>query len=229
MKRFLLVSSILRLLALVSSGAEAASLIDQSVGVTASLGADVWSAPENVPAGANYLGLTGRAGGVGYGLMPYYELRVYQLFGVEADLSLACGNFNRSDRVNRDSFRGWVSIVSWRLPILATFNMPINFGRLWLGFGPEFTLAQSSSGRQQASTSDYSSSLPTHDVKPIYVTGGFGIVIKDPSKRVEFPIGFRVSKNILQPSNYADRTENDSIRAESSWVYRLVAGVGFAF
>jgi hypothetical protein len=228
MKRFLLVSSIL-LLTLLSTGAEAASLIEQSVGVAASLGADVWSTPENVPSGSNYLGLTGRAAGVGYGLMPYYGLRVYQLFGVEADLSLACGNFNRTDRINPDSFHRWVSIVSWRLPILATFNIPIDLGRLWLGFGPEFTLAQSSSGSQQASTSDYSSPLPTHDVKPIYVTGGFGIVIKGPSKRIEFPIGFRASRNTSQPSNYADRTENNSIRAESSWVYRLVAGIGFAF
>lgn len=229
MSRFLPVRSAL-LVALLSTGAEAAPLVEQSLGITATLGADVWSAPQNVPYGSNDLGLTGRAAGVDYGLMVYYQLRIYQYFGIEADLSRASGNFNRTDRNNTDSIRRWVSIVSWRLPLLASINIPIKLGRLWFGFGPEFLLAPSSSGSQLASGSDTTSTLPTHAVAPTYVTGGLGIVLKDPSKRMlEFPIEFRVSANTSQPSNYAERMEGNSIRAESSMIYRLVAGIGFAF
>lgn len=229
MSRFLHVPSAL-LFALLSTGAEAAPLVEQSVGITATLGADVWSAPQNVPSGSNDLGLTGRAAGVDFGLMVYYQLRIYQYFGIEADISFACGNFNRLDRNNTDSIRRSVSIVSWRLPLLATMNIPTKLGRIWFGFGPEFMLSTESSGKELASGSDYTSTLPTHAVAPTYVTGGLGIMLKDSSKgRLEFPVEFRVSGNTSQPSNYAERMEGNSIRAESSLIYRLVAGVGFSF
>jgi hypothetical protein len=70
----------------------------------------------------------------------------------------------------------------------------------------------------------------TRDVKPIFGTGGLGLVIELPATGIEIPIELRVSKNLSQPSDYSDRiSQAGVVRAESSWVYRLGVGLGFSF
>lgn len=215
----------------------AVSLIDSSAGFKALVGADIWSAPSNVPAGYDGLGFVGTAGGFGYGALAYYELRIIKFIGLEVDVAYQHGTFKRKITINPGLGTGVditesVALSSFRLPILAKLNVPLGLGRLWLGLGPEFTVSQSSSGKLDSSVA-VQGGIATRDVKPTYGTGGLGLVIEIPAIGIDIPIEFRASKNLSQPSNYAERvTLTDggaTVRAESSWVLRLGAGLGYRF
>jgi len=215
--------------------ASAALLVNHTAGLKLLAGADVWSTPSNIPFGYSGPGFAGNGGGVGYGAMPYYELRLIKFVGVEAGINYEHGSFHRNVSVNAVDFRETITLNSWRLPILAKLNIPMGVGRFWLGVGPEFTLAQSSSGKvERVSDGSSAGSISTRDVKPTYVTGGLGLVIELPFIGIEIPIELRASNNLSQPDNYADRVALSSsalysVRAESSWVYRLGAGLGIQF
>lgn len=231
MKRFAFVGLGLGLCFL-SHPARAVGLIDHSAGLKLLAGADVWSTPANVPAFAqNGLLFVGNGGGFGYGLMPYYELRIIKLVGVEAGVNYEHGSFHRNVTLNSVDYTESVTLNSWRLPILAKLNIPLGLGRLWLGLGPEFTVSQSSTAKVTPAVANYA----TRDVKPTYFTGGLGLVIELPLTGIEIPVEFRASKNLSQPDNWSDRVTGDvaaqtvTVRAESSWVYRLGAGIGFQF
>ncbi len=229
MKRFAFVGLAFGL-CLVSHGAGAVSLIDHSAGLKLMAGADVWSTPDNVPVlYQNGLGFVGNAGGIGYGVMPYYELRIIKLVGVEADINYEHGSIHRNVSVNSVSYTETMTINSWRLPILAKLNIPLGLGRFWLGLGPEFTLAQSSSEKTEGGP--LAVNYATKDKKPTFFTGGIGLVIEIPLTGLEIPVEFRASKNLSQSSNYMERVDTNppAIHAESTWVYRLGAGLGFQF
>ena len=61
------------------------------------------------------------------------------------------------------------------------------------------------------------------------------MVIELPLTGIEIPLEFRASKNLSQPSDFNDRFAIDGatgtgiVRAESSWVFRLGAGMGMQF
>ena len=216
-----------------SQQAVAVTLIDHSAGLKLLAGADVWSTPSNIPAGQTNAGFAGSAGGFSYGAMPYYELRIIKFVGFEAGLNYEHGSFHRNVTINQVDTTGTITINSWRLPLLAKLNIPLGLGRIWFGLGPEFTLSQSSSGKVEVA-SVAAGAIPTHDVKPTYFTGGLGLVIELPLTGIEIPIEFRASKNMSQPSDWSERVTPQadgsySLRAESSWVYRLGAGIGFQF
>ena len=177
-------------------------------------------------------GLDGSAGGFSYGALPYYELRIIKLVGLETGIDYEHGSFHRNDTINQVDTRETITINSWRLPLLAKLNIPLALGRIWVGLGPEFTLSQSSSGKFEVMPP--TSTIATHDVKPTYLTGGLGLVIELPMTGIEIPIEFRASKDMSQPSDWAGRVTAQaggtySVRAESTWVYRLGAGIGFQF
>jgi len=218
--------------ALASHTASALSLVDHTVGLKLLAGADVWSTPSNIPPGGeNEVGFAGNAGGVGYGAMPYYELRIIKLVGVEAGINYEHGAFHRNVTVNAIEYRSTIAINAWRLPILAKLNIPLALGRFWIGLGPEFTLSQSQSGKLENTSAGSSLDAPAssfRDIKPTYLTGGLGLVIEIPATGLEIPVEFRASNNLSQPSSYAERT-SPTLRAESSWVYRLGVGIGYQF
>jgi len=236
--RILLAAAANAILLFAAQGALAGSLTDNTAGVKLLAGADVWSTPSNVPeGGGDSIGFGGNAGGFSYGLAGYYELRVIKLIGVEADLAYQHGSFHRNITYN-DVYKYTETVTTngWRLPILAKLNIPLALGRVWFGLGPEFTIAQSSSGKveQTSGPTGQSASVSTRDVKPIFGTAGLGLVIEMPATGIEIPIELRVSKNLSQPDAYADRVSLTSansydVRAESSWVYRLGVGLGFSF
>ncbi|HEY5957440.1 MAG TPA: hypothetical protein VIV60_12830 [Polyangiaceae bacterium] len=214
--------------------ASALSLIESSAGVKLLAGADLWTKPSNIPGGYEGLGFAGTAGGVGYGVLGYYEIRIIKFIGAEADLEYQHGSFHRDVTYNNTlKITETVSTSSWRLPLLAKLNIPLGLGRLWLGAGPEFTIAQSSSSSLEGPANG---TLKTRDVKPTFFTGGLGLVIEVPAIGIDIPLEFRASKNLSQPANWMpDRVGVDTtagtatVRAESSWVLRLGAGVGFRF
>jgi hypothetical protein len=220
------------------SSALAGPLIDSSAGVKLLAGADVWSTPSNIPAGAVF-GLPGSAGGFSYGGLGYYELRIIKFIGIEADLSYQRGSFKRKTTFNDVyEYTESVDINSLRLPILAKLNLPMAVGRFWLGVGPEFTLYQSSSGKVEQTGgpgTGQSIAIQTRNVKPTYGTAGLGFVLEIPIIGIDIPIEFRASKDLSQPSNWNERVtydanaRNESIRAESSWVFRLGVGLGYRF
>lgn len=224
----------------VTQNAMAASLTETTVGLKLLAGADLWSAPSGVPGGQQGLGFTGSAGGIGYGAMGYYDLRIIKLIGLEVDLAYQHGSFHRNVTENQTSqVTETVTTNDWRIPILAKLNIPLGLGRLWLGLGPEFTLSQSSSGKLEQTGGPPlgipSGAVTTRDVKPTFGTLGLGLVIELPVIGIEIPVEFRTSKNLSQPGDWADRVtvapdgSSESVRAESSWVLRLGAGLGYRF
>ena len=242
MKRLALVGMTLSL-GFLSQGAVAGKLVDHSAGLKLLVGADVWSTPSNVPpAFQNGFMFVGNAAGLSYGAMPYYEIRILKLLGAEAGLNYEVGSFHRNVTYNGGlaEVKETIDIKALRFPLLAKLNIPFVLGRFWFGAGPEFTLTQSSSGKLEVTSGALlgTANVRTRDVKPTYLTGGLGIVIEIPLVGIEVPIEFRASKNMSQPDNWAERvtvnapTLNDvtyTVRAESSWAYRLGAGLGFQF
>jgi len=226
--KHLTVASIAFASVLVAGQAFAGPLIDQSAGLKLFLGADVWTAPSNVPPGVS-APLDGSGGGFGYGGAAYYELRLIKLVGIEADLAYQHGPMHRTVTSNGVDTTYTLTTNSWRLPILAKLNIPLGLGRFWVGLGPEFTLASSSSVKVETDGNTATQSNATRDVKPVFGTGGLGLVIEIPLTGIEIPLEFRASKNLSQPSNYSDRFDTTTVRAESSWVFRLGAGVGYQF
>jgi hypothetical protein len=224
---------------LVTQSAWAGSLTDSTAGLKLLAGADLWSTPSGLPSGPSGPGFTGSAAGIGYGAMGYYELRIIKLIGVEADLAYQHGSFHRNVTLNQTyQLTETVSTNDWRLPILAKLNIPLGLGRIWAGVGPEFTLGQSSSGKLEQTGGPPAiilGSVTTRDVKPTFATFGLGLVIEMPGIGLEIPVEFRASKNLSQPSAWADRVTYDAtsysenVRAESSWVLRLGVGLGYRF
>lgn len=217
--------------------AQAGVLIDSSAGVKALAGADVWSNPSNVPEGRVF-GFAGSAAGLSYGALGYYELRLIKFVGLEVDLAYQHGSFHRKITYNQVAeFTETANVDGLRLPILAKLNIPMAIGRFWLGLGPEFTLYQSSSFKLEQTggpTTPIPGSTLTRNVKPIYGTLGVGIVLEIPLIDIDIPIELRASRNLTQPGDWAERVSYDSsatttLRAESSWVLRLGAGVGIRF
>jgi hypothetical protein len=220
---------------LFARNSQALPLVDSSAGLKLLAGADIWSAPSNVPPRYDGIGFVGTAGGFGYGALGYYELRIIKFIGLELDLAYQHGSFQRKISYPGFDVTESVTMNSLRLPILAKLNVPLGLGRLWLGVGPEFTLYQSSSG-----SLDHPAALPppqptisTRDVKPTFLTGGLGLVIEIPVIGIDIPLEFRASKNLSQPSGILERVTytptSEDVRAESSWVLRLGAGVGYRF
>jgi hypothetical protein len=226
---------------LLSQAVSAASLVEHSAGVKLLAGADVWSAPSNTPNGSEGLGFVGTAGGFSYGGAVYYELKLIKFIGLEADLAYQHGSFHRKVTINKIyDVTETISTNGLRLPILVKLNIPLALGRLWVGAGPEFTLTQSSSASVEQTggpTARVDGGESTRNVKPTFGTVGLGLVIEIPGIGVDIPLELRVSKNLSQPSDYSDRITDESVgtntslnvRAESSWVYRLGAGIGYRF
>lgn len=208
-------------------------LIDSSAGLKLLAGADIWSAPSNVPSGYDGIGFVGTGGGFSYGALGYYELRIIKFIGVEADLAYQHGSFQRKVSYPGFDVTESVTMNSLRLPILAKLNIPLGLGRLWLGVGPEFTLYQSSSGKAEVTAAITPPTITTRDVKPTFFTGGLGLVIEVPAIGIDIPLEFRASKNLSQPSGVLERVSytqtSEDVRAESSWVLRLGAGIGYRF
>src|SRR5664280_2452104 len=75
----------------VTQSAMAAPLTETTVGLKLLAGAEIWSAPSDVPSGQQGIGFTGSAGGIGYGAMGYYDLRIIKLIGLEVDLAYQHG------------------------------------------------------------------------------------------------------------------------------------------
>jgi hypothetical protein len=230
----LLVVPVAMCVALSAEPALAGPLLDQSAGLKLFLGADVWTAPSNVPSKYANFGLDGSAGGIGYGGAAYYEFRLIKLVGIEADLAYQYGSFHRKDTTDGVELTNTVTSKSLRLPVLAKLSIPLGLGRFWFGLGPEFTLVQSSSLKTEQ-TGGTPRSAKARDVKPIYGTAGLGLVIEIPVIGIEIPLEVRASRNLSQPADFSDRVSFDganttgSVRAESSWVFRLGAGIGYQF
>lgn len=211
-------------------------LLDSSAGVKVLGGADIWSTPSGIPGNYDGLGFAGSGGGFSYGALGYYELRLIKLLALEADLSYQHGVFYRNVTINDVAeYRETVTVDSWRLPILAKLTIPVGFGRVWAGLGPEFTISQSASGKvERTDGADDRVDFATREPKPTFATFGLGLVVEIPGTGLEIPVEFRGSKNLSQPSDWTDRVAGSSaasmnVRAESSWVLRLGAGLGYCF
>jgi opacity protein-like surface antigen len=207
-----------------------------SAGAKLFVGGSLYGTPSNPT--VTGLGFAGSAGGFGYGGGAYVEARFIKYLGLEVGLG-----YDQADIHRKITFNGTTDVTehfvtkSLRIPILFKAIIPAEFGRLSFGIGPELVSAMSPSASLDLPQ------LPAGSTAPPAISaekaGGtrllldFGIAIDLPGG-LELPIGMRASKALSQPDAWADRVHTDlstyySVKAESSWDFRLDLGLGYRF
>jgi opacity protein-like surface antigen len=228
--------------ALTAPAAHAAQKVDAasdrpvafSAGAKFLVGGSLYGTPSNVPAGYSGLGFAGSAGGVGLGGGAYFEARFVKYLGLELGVG-----YDQSDLHRKITYNGTFDVTeratskSLRIPLLLKAIIPAEFGRLSFGVGPEFVSAMTPDARLElpagATTNATFTAVKAGGTRLVL---DFGIAIDLPGG-LELPIGMRASKALSQPDAWSDRvaatTTSYSLKAESSWDFRLDLGLGYRF
>jgi hypothetical protein len=212
--------------------------VEGSVGAKLAGGGNLWTTPSNVPFGYTGLGYAGDGGGIGYGIGAYGELRVIKFLGFETGVAYDRSNIWRNVTVNgtigtRETF----TMSNLRIPVLVKGILPLGFGRASLGIGPEFIVPLSASATAEVTSGGplISTEIPTKTAGSTMLTTDLGMVIVIPGIKLEIPIDVRISKNLSQPDAWLERVAVDmttgryTVQAQSSWDFRMLAGVGMGF
>jgi hypothetical protein len=214
-----------------------ADLIEKSVGVKLAGGGNLWTTPSGIPAGYSGLGFAGDGGGIGYGIGLYGELRVIKFLGLETGVAYDNSSVWRNVTINGIiGTREKVTASSLRVPVLVKGILPIGFGRASLGIGPEFIVPLSASASLEVTSGPaiLQGTALAKTAGSTMLTTDLGLVIAPPGP-IEIPIDIRVSKNLSQPDAWMDRvsadlaTQSYTVQAQSSWDFRILAGIGASF
>lgn len=222
-----------------------ADMIDKSVGIKAMAGGSLWTTPSERPGGDTYegIGFAGNGGGFSYGAGLYAEVRFIKVLSLELDLIYDKSVLMRNVDYSFPNVTGTVKvqekidITSWRIPILAKANLPTPFGRLFVLLGPEFVRGSSADPSLEVKDGNGSvSGDPLHAKSANYtmLTGGLGLTIDLPPS-LEIPLELRASKNWSQSDKWEERVEFDqanqrfTVDAQTSWDFRVCAGLGYQF
>jgi hypothetical protein len=211
--------------------------VEGSAGLKLAGGGNYWTTPSNVPFGYTGIGYAGDGGGIGYGIGLYGEVRVIKFLGFESGFAYDHSNIWRNVTVNgtvgtRETF----TMSSLRIPFLFKGILPLGFGRASLGIGPELIVPLSASATAEITSGAplVSTEIPTRTAGSTMFTTDLGLVIVIPGI-IEIPIDVRISKNLSQPDAWLDRVAVDmttgryTVQAQSSWDFRMLAGVGMGF
>lgn len=205
-----------------------------SAGAKLFVGGSLYGTPSNVPAGYSGLGFAGSAGGVGYGGGAYVEARFIKYIGLEVGIG-----YDQTDLHRNITYNGSFDVTeratskSLRIPILVKAIIPAEFGRLSFGIGPEIVSAMTPEAKLElpagATTNATFTAVKAGGTRLVL---DFGIAIDLPGG-LELPIGMRASKALSQPDAWTDRVQatptSYSLKAESSWDFRLDLGLGYRF
>jgi len=222
---------------------------ESSIGFKLLAGGNLWTSPDNIEPGYDALGFAGSAGGFGWGAALYYEARIVQYLGLELDLGYDHSKLQRDLKYNINGVgfdvNESVTASGLRWGLLAKGIVPVEFGRVWLGLGPEFVSGSSVDGKVDVTAgdptpqqrSDLEDSISTTGKHSTMLTMAFGLAFELVSD-LEIPLELRAAKNLSQESDWKDRVETKDVLADppkydvtvqSSWDFRLVLGLGYCF
>lgn len=210
----------------------AARSVEFSAGAKGFLGGGLMSGPSGAP--GEDLGFKGSAGGIGWSAEAYFEARFVKYLGLELGLG-----YDHQDLHRNVTYNGTVTVTegvvstSVRIPLLLKLVLPTPFGRMSLGFGPEFV---------SALTPSASLDTPANVTVPIRIEAqkassvrlalDFGMAFDLPAN-LEIPFGIRASKSLGQPDAWTERvtvtTDSYTVKAESTWDFRMSLGLGYRF
>lgn len=229
-----------------------------SLGAMVFLGGNFFTTPDNrrielTGAESDGLGFSGDAGGFGWGVGVYGEVRVVEHlglhFGVGYDQSILSRDVDFTRIVQVAGGPGSSSTVAMeermtmrglRFPMLVKGIVPTTFGRVWAGVGPEVVVMRWVEGEIIDAPATVTGSIHTRKASSLMLLFGLGAVF-NVGDAVELPIELRASRNLSQGSDWADRVEvpdppppkNDptynpyTVKAQSTWDFRLALGLGF--
>jgi hypothetical protein len=241
MRPVLLPAAACAALVTLSAGAARADLISATAGAKGFAGGNLWTTPDNIPGGYSGVGFAGDGGGVGFGGGVYVEGRVLTFLGAEVGLTYDSSVLQRDVTISGGPTKVTekVTTSSWRVPLLVKGILPVPFGRLSLGLGPEFVFAGSSdpslSVTSGPATGTTSSLLQANTSNSTMLTGDLGLTLELPFS-LELPVDLRASKNLSQESDWTKRvdlptsvTSPYTVNAQNSWDFRLSVGLGYRF
>ena len=241
------------LLGLTLANTARADLADLSLGAKVLAGGSLFTTPTNIPGkyqsfglDSKYegLGFAGNGGGFSYGGGLYFEARFIKVIGLELDLIYDHSVIQRNVTYNSAvDVREKVDITTLRIPVLAKASLPMPVGRLFVLAGPEFVRGQSADPSIEITSGEQYVQNPVQLKQSIHadkanwtnIVAGLGFTIDLPMS-LELPVELRASKNISQSSDWEDRVTIDSpnpfnytVDAQTSWDFRLCAGLGYQF
>jgi hypothetical protein len=234
---------------------QSAKSVEGSIGLKLAVGHNIWTEPSDIPPGHDgAYAFAGAAGGLGYGFGLYGELRFARVFGIE--IGVAYDKSTISHPI-ADTYGGppipfegieKFTVSSLRIPFIVKGIVPLPFGRLSVGVGPEIITPLSADGNFEF-TGGLEDIAMRYDagrilgrvwrasiVQParsLLLTTDLGLAIALPGS-LEIPIDLRASKNLSQSSVWEDRLTYDSAghlvtAARISWDLRFLTGLGVRF
>ena len=224
-----------------------------SLGAMVFLGGNFFTTPDNrlkevTGAESDGLGFSGDAGGFGWGVGVYGEVRVMEhlglALGVGYDQSILSRDVDftsvKPGSTSTVVIQERMTMRGLRFPMLVKGIIPTTFGRVWAGVGPEAVVMRWVEGEIVDAPASVTGSIHTRKASSLMLLFGLGAVF-NVGDTVELPIELRASRNLNQGSDWADRVEvadppNDNptynpytVKAQSTWDFRLALGLGFRF
>jgi hypothetical protein len=229
---------------------EASDEDEGSLGAMVFLGGNMFTTPDNrrieqrTLAESDGLGFSGDAGGFGWGVGMYGEVRVMEHlglhFGVGYDQSLLSRDVDftsiKPGSTSTVGMQERMTMRGLRFPMLVKGIVPTTFGRVWAGVGPEVVVMRWVDAEITGAPNSVTGSIHTRKASSLMFLFGLGAVF-NVGDTVELPIELRASRNLSQGSDWADRVEvapkDDptydpyTVKAQSTWDFRLALGLGF--
>jgi len=228
---------------------EAAEADEGSLGAMLFLGGNFFTTPDNrrieesTKAESDGLGFSGDAGGFGWGVGLYGEARVMEHlglhFGVGYDQSILSRDVDFTSIITGVSSRTVVieermTMRGLRFPMLVKGIVPTTFGRVWAGVGPEVVVMRWVDAEIIDAPKSVTAGIHTRKASSLMLLFGLGAVF-NVGDTIELPIELRAARNLSQGSDWTDRvispdnpTYNPyTVKAQSSWDFRLGLGLGF--
>lgn len=219
-----------------SAAPAAEKTVEFSAGGKFLVGGGLWTTPTNRPFDRDAPAFAGNAGGAGFGGGLYGEARILKYLGLELDFLYDASAMQRDYTLNQvNKWTEKVSMKTLRLPLLLKGILPVPFGRIWLGVGPEFVIPAGAEGDIELK-SGVSPGNYLHAEQPgnTLLTFGPGFVFDLPSE-LELTVDLRFSHNGGQPESWPDRVNADllawkaTVQAQTTWDFRLALGLGYQF
>jgi len=221
-----------------------------SLGIMLFLGGNMFTTPDNrriepnTGAESDGLGFSGDAGGFGWGLGAYGEVRVMEHLGLHFGVGYDQSILSRDVDFTRINATGTSSTVvleermtmrSLRFPMLVKGIVPTTFGRVWAGVGPEVVATRWVEAEIDPAD-NVTGTIHARKASSLMLAFGLGCVF-DVGDSLELPIELRASRNLSQGSDWADRVDSPqdptynpyTVKAQSTWDFRLGLGLGLRF
>ena len=221
----------------IGSPANAGLLLDSTTGVKLHFGADYYT-EANVPTGFKKEGggFRGNGAGFGWGANLYYELSLVSLVSVETGLGYRVGKIQKEVKMSTTGatgkFQEYIEVSSLKLPLLLKLNIPMGLSSFVIGIGPEYsvTLGSSAGFEDEEGSLGPAWKLIPEEVNSMFMTYLLGLQLG--VGPIEVPIFIQAAQNLSQEQDWQKRVTQDGVdykvKTQSSWEFRVGAGIGFS-